>query len=554
MKLVVLGFKPAGGRRVATAVRLVAASDAGGDGPVWIQIAAEGTYKGHAQGEFTLDRAVFDEIIANFRAHPSYVAGPTGVGCADVIAFDWHHASEQPGAAIAVAGAPAQAWAQELEVRTAEDGQLTLWALTRYLEPARTYVREERYKWTSVAVYLDSVHPVTGEPCGAYLSSIAFTNDPFIQGMEPIAAARTGGRKLEYDTEVLEHAWCELRWIFGLDDLEGVVVARAKLVQVRAYLTGAQEPPIGVEVESFAGRLRSLLGLPLLSSVEEILAEAETLLGAIEAAEAKEPITTSRKNMDKKLLALLAARFGIPTDEDAVQRRILAELDAAGDAKKQLEALFSALGVTDPANAVAQVVDLVQKAKKLEEVMPQIAALKESQATTEDAAAEEDVDQMMAAYRVDAKLKPALLFARTGGVKLSKESTQAEWEKRLAAKKSFAEQYPVAAPEHAHLLQPIATTPSATTVFGSPVLNTMTVDASGRITAGRPAMPAPPPGGASPTVLAGIRSAAGANAVDKAMTYLQSQPGGDRLHLGDLHKQACQLVRQLGGSQVILAA
>jgi hypothetical protein len=63
-------------------------------------------------------------------------------------------------------GASAQGWV--LELRLGEhDGKVALLALTRWLEPARTYIRTERYKYCSVSVWLSAVDPQTGKDVGA---------------------------------------------------------------------------------------------------------------------------------------------------------------------------------------------------------------------------------------------------------------------------------------------------------------------------------------------------------------------------------------------------
>ena len=143
-------------------VRLEAVADgAERPNPDWIQIAAEGDYRGYGGGEkpFAFDEAIFNVIVRNLHNHPAYVraGGPT-----DVVAFDFSHASEGDPADIAVDGAPAQAWVQELEVRRGDMG-VELWALTRFLEPMLSYRAQGRYKWTSVCVWPDQVDPVSGE-------------------------------------------------------------------------------------------------------------------------------------------------------------------------------------------------------------------------------------------------------------------------------------------------------------------------------------------------------------------------------------------------------
>lgn len=164
----------------------------------WQQIAYEGAFHGHAGGEFELTREVFERAIANFRRHPSYRPGaeqapPEAVdaGTYDVIPWDFHHASEQAptSGTIPVAGAPAQGWVLELAIRNGP-GKAELWALTRFLEPLRTYVREGRYRSCSMTFYPNAVDPVTGQDIGPYISSVAATNDPFLQGMAPLAASR----------------------------------------------------------------------------------------------------------------------------------------------------------------------------------------------------------------------------------------------------------------------------------------------------------------------------------------------------------------------------
>jgi hypothetical protein len=160
-------------------------SDVDTSKPVWVQIAAAGDYKGYEGGAFKFDRGVFDTIVANFRAHPAYAAGTR-----DVIPWDFHHASEFSPASgsIPVDGVPAQGWVRELEVRRGAKG-VELWALTRWLEPARSYIKEGKYKWASVTVYFGVKDPVTGEERGANLVSVALTNQPFIEGMQELVAA-----------------------------------------------------------------------------------------------------------------------------------------------------------------------------------------------------------------------------------------------------------------------------------------------------------------------------------------------------------------------------
>lgn len=160
-------------------------ASASGDEPKWMQIAYEGQWSGHHMGAFSFERWTFERIVENFKRHPQY-DGKTGL-----VAFDFNHASEMAPTegSIPSEGTPAAAWVRDLEVRNGPDGKAQLWSLTEYLEPARTYVREGKIKWVSVAVWFDAVDPETGESIGPTLTSVAFTNQPFLRGLPAIAAA-----------------------------------------------------------------------------------------------------------------------------------------------------------------------------------------------------------------------------------------------------------------------------------------------------------------------------------------------------------------------------
>lgn len=169
----------------APTVALGSAS-ASADKPVWVQIARAGRFEGYGGGAFEFTPQTFDTIIANFRARPGYD------GKRDELPWDFHHASEMSATSgsIPQSGAPAQGWIRDLKTQRGADGVVELWALTRWLEPARTYIKEGRYKHASVSVVLDAIDPVTGRSIGPLLTSVALTNTPFIEGMQQLAASK----------------------------------------------------------------------------------------------------------------------------------------------------------------------------------------------------------------------------------------------------------------------------------------------------------------------------------------------------------------------------
>jgi hypothetical protein len=161
---------------------LNALTDAGTDEepkPVWVQLARQGSFAGHPQGKpFRLDLRTFNTMIANFRANKD-----------GELPIDFEHASEQDPTegSIPSGGAPAQGWIVDLAIR--DDGNL--YALVQWGALARQYIREGKYKFISPAFHLQSKNRETGEPTGPYLSSAALTNQPFLDGMQPLAARAT---------------------------------------------------------------------------------------------------------------------------------------------------------------------------------------------------------------------------------------------------------------------------------------------------------------------------------------------------------------------------
>lgn len=159
----------------------------------WLHVASEGDFSGHVDGEFQLDRDVFESFIDNFRADPRYRPDANGTGSVAVLPFDYEHASELAATegSIPGSGAPAPAWVLELDVRDGDDGKAQLWAYAKLGERIRSYIENDEYRHVSIAFSLDAIDPVTGAPVGPRMSSIAFTNHPFLRGLTPIAARKT---------------------------------------------------------------------------------------------------------------------------------------------------------------------------------------------------------------------------------------------------------------------------------------------------------------------------------------------------------------------------
>jgi hypothetical protein len=476
------------GDLVKLQIKLSAATAAVAEGSeeqdrVWVQIAAEGEYKGYAGGSqtFTFNEAVFGKIVANFRAHPSFSAGPDGFGNQNVVAWDFHHASEMPATegTIPVAGAPAQGWVQDLAVRKSETGAVELWALTHWLEPAKTYIKEGRYQWASVSVIFNAVDARTAAALGPVLTSVALTNNPFIEGMNKLAAdMRCGGVWVDRATD-LEHANSQIRSILGLPTTSDLSAMVGELAKVKQWVLTGQEP-VGVDLDDIIAGLRTILNLPILTTGEEVFAEVDKLMARLaqesEVSEPGSPGTTpeppagtitppaSTGNLENKnmnLLVTLAEKFGVVQKEEAVieavdglvtlrqqvagnlnlskesaTKVVLKAVATDADVRAKYTAILGALGVENPESALDKITQLIADGAKLVEMAPEFAALKAKEAQAEEAEIEADVEAAAASTGVAATSASfaGLKLALTALRKADKEKFYASYPKEVLRK------------------------------------------------------------------------------------------------------------------------
>lgn len=528
---------------------------------VWIQVAREGNYKGHNSGEFTLDKTALEQMVRNVRNHPAYVAGDDGFGIADVIPFDFHHESEKSGGAIAIQGAPAAAWAQDLEIRTGASGALELWALVRYLEPALSYVREGRYKWTSIAAWPDAVEPVTGASIGWYISSIAFTNDPFIQGMAPIAASRaeSGTPLMLSDDFDVDETMREIRWIFGLPETAGTAEAIAELAKLEAMVASSDTPP-GVDLGELIARVRGLLRLPLLTPATDVLAQLRELIGRLAAATVPasqvQPVETSTlMNYEAIVTALLelARKRGWRVTASDLEEKLELELNSAELAQNVIASLGQMMGIkgSDAQGVLDEISKRSAELEKVKGMLPQLQELLGEQVKAEDDMAEEEVEAAMVAHRMPATAKPALLTHRTGGISLAVDIDPRDpmdglvqlseaVAKRRAQREKFQASYPQVPPQQQHLQQSLVTTPGQSPGAVRQLSGGRAPQAAAVVMPPAPLLPeAQSASGGAPWA-----SFPGATEQLKAEAYLAAQqPAFAKLSRQERWQQSCNLVR-----------
>jgi len=298
----------------------------------WIHSATSGTYKGHYQGDFTLDQAVFDKLIANFRADPKYQVGdvelPDGVikaGIGRVAQFDYEHASEMAPweGSIPTSGAPAVGWVIDLETRQLADGTIQLWALADLGEQIRGQIDAGQYESVSIAWNPEGVHWESGDPIGPVLTSIAFTNHPFLRGLESIAASarafaaagQSPGDGLQPNRSPEAHG--------GSSDPE-----RDPMKDLRKRLTAVLRLAEAAEDDAVVDQVTELAASSM--TLNDLL----TALGVADGANAVQNITQLREaqttlaTLTAELNSLLAA--DVAADAEIAQSDVAAALSAKG--------------------------------------------------------------------------------------------------------------------------------------------------------------------------------------------------------------------------------
>jgi Mu-like prophage I protein len=557
------------------------------DLPKWVQVANAGDYRGYSGGRFVFDDGVFDQIIANIHAHPSFVAGADGVGSTDVIPWDFNHASEAFAGDVAVEGTPAQAWVQDLQKRQGPEGP-QLWALTRWLEPAKSYVRDGKYKWASVVVGFDCRDPKTNANVGAVLASVALTNQPFIEGMLPLVASKQGAAmsgKQQQGQRVAAQYWYGdkassaedalrlIRNMLELPQTADLGVIMGQLANLQAWSLGTSAAPLGVDLDQLVANLRCILNLPALSDTATVFAECQKLLSSMLdqqtvednettlAAPAAPPANdvpppsaaqAERTHMSLKIVAsklqvvetesavvervegllalraTLAKHVGVPANSnDAV---ILEAAAGSTDVRGKLGAILKALGVEDSDGAVDKVAGLMKQAKDLEAAMPELSELREAAAKTEEKAADADVEKVMNSKGIDdAGVREALTLSRKTN------------------KKAFCERY---AEVLAKPAEPAAAAPSAHTahltsnlsgIGGAERKVTNNADGSVSLSAPVAGKAGQNPGG---KVRVDLSKTPGANRTAKAVNYVADQPGGKDMTYDQKFEAARKLLKE----------
>lgn len=484
------------------------------DGPVWIQIAREGTWEGHPKGPFEFDTKTFAEIIKNFRAHPSYHQGPDGLGDARVVPFDYEHASEMPptSGTVPLTGAPAPAWALDLQIRAGEQGA-ELWAWTELSDQARQQIRSGGYQWTSVSVWPNAIDPVTGDTIGPVLTSVAFTNHPFIQGMAPMQASVQVYGKAETADEVI----VGLRDILGLPADAAPAQVLAELEDLRAAITEGRTGPGFPDGGGYlVDCIRRLLGLRVLATTDEIVGSAGQAIATLSTSSASGPTTqeNTMSGTNLTLTANIAALLNVKAQDET----ILAAVQKGKEAVDTLDKLLDLFGSSDMQALLGDAAKMIEKAKKAEGYLQALNAANEQLAVIDKEKAEGEVEQIAASMGLTgetaSRFKPLLLKERLACNDPDPKVRQQKLE-------AFYKQYPLPSPQTQLLSQPIVAGPNGLQLGGAH---------TGYVTGNVPPVaPAMPVGNQAPEHLRLLAAYPGRNEIEKAIAYHNEKTPGFKL-------------------------
>lgn len=409
--------------------------------PVWNQLAKVGTFRGHSSGPFELTPIIFAEIVTNFLATANRR-----------IPIDFEHASEadETSGSIPTDGAPAQGWILQLENRNI-DG---LWGLVDWLEPARTYIRQKKYRYFSPAIRFGAKDRVTGKPIGARMTSGALTNNPFLDGMQPLAARdSTPGDTKTMSTEHIpmgsHHDFLnKCRACLKLHPISDAPEMKAKLASLRELCKDAPHADAmvqGVPLGDYLHPMREMMNLPANTSVGDILDAVEEMIDAAMERHEAEYHTMSDPNDTTNTTTTLNDDVAVALGEAKEKLRTLSQEKGA------MSAQITALSNEKASLSLSLKDEKARADKNAEEVTELkgvIATLKDAENARAEQAIVETVDEAFFNYK-DAR-------------KLTDDDKQDMMILARADLKRFQTRYPRIPASQAHLLQNLTGSRSST--------------------------------------------------------------------------------------------
>ena len=331
-----------------------------------IQVFRTGIWKHPIYGKFTITDDDLRAMVDNFK---KYKKLPTE------LVVDFEHMS-----AVGNQVSPAAGWVKDLEAR---DGKLL--ATVEWTDKAASMIKAKEYRFISPEWHMHAKDKESGKDIGPMLLSIALTNRPFIEGMQPVMLSeKLLGQVLQKADTIVLAEW-DTAYIDDLPDksfayvegggekdAQGKTVPRtlrhlpyrnadgsvnlahlrnalarldqtslspeAKAQARKALESAAQETGIGdqankaQEVGALDKQIRELLGLApdadILAAIKDLKSQADTMMSASKATETNVQELTRRATTAEADLAtangkLLAHDVQVDVDQALKDGHIL---------------------------------------------------------------------------------------------------------------------------------------------------------------------------------------------------------------------------------------
>lgn len=252
---------------------------------------AIGEYKGHSQGDFVLDEAAIDSMIANF----SRIANDV------VIDYEHDSVSERNGPH------PAAGWIKSLEKRPGADGVPELWAKVEWTDRAAEMIKSGEYKYCSPVIDYASIDRVSAEEIGVELFNCAITNNPFLDGQAPIALSRRAATRVPMTTKP-KHT-----------DSKKTAEKPEEEEEIPASKTAAENPVAaedGDAMASAADMLAEALGTDRDQAIAALVSNLDAVVAACKGSTAEMSREATEASLNKEAIAAAV-------EEVAEQRDVL---------------------------------------------------------------------------------------------------------------------------------------------------------------------------------------------------------------------------------------
>lgn len=392
---------------------------------VWLHAAYEGEFKGY-RFPMKLTKEFFASLIENIRRDPQFRAGEDGYGANPVVRMDYEHASAMPPTegSIPEVGAPAPGWVCDAEMRAGKGGRVDFWCLCQLGPKLADQFKKLEQRFLSIDAPLKSKDPVTGQDRGPKLRALAVTNDPFLRDLEPnrIAASMSVWGK----AQTVEELVAGLRQALELPDTATTDELKTNLDAVFvAYQNGVRPPGCPDGLGFVLDGVRRLLGLPLLTTPEQIMTAAGQALEAASGSPVSTPLqpaqpqenaamTTPAATPDKLRQALVLL-FGCVDHEEV----IIAAATKASGASAILDEMMKMYGAKDPkdlAEKAGAARDAAGKAAEFGGKMAELLATLDGNAQTETSQETEQIAASLGFAKDDARGKSARSVIFTSGL------------------------------------------------------------------------------------------------------------------------------------------